>query len=500
MFFRVVLSVAILFLGGVALQAEPSSSGASAQRLTLEQCLARARANNARMAVGRADLEMARAALGQALSAYWPTLSADVKATRLDEDPVFTFPGSTYEVPAMTIAVPDMSVSVPGRQVGPVSVPSTTVSVPGQSYAVPAQSFSVPEQEIKVMDRDTVVAGVYATLPLFTGGLRPALAQQARAGIASAEQQLRRTEADLVYDTTRFYYGAVLAAQLTATARDTLERMEATQELTERMYSTGSGKVKKTDFLRSRSMVEVIRGALAEVESRGQAARAALAMALGEGGMAAVEPADAAIPFRPQPGDLAAAIAAAQAGSPDLSRAEAGRRAAAGKLQEARSGHWPKVALLGAATHLENGYDMGATDARNTDNWMIGVGATLPLFEGFRVSYQVREAAAGLQRMNYYRDLLADVIALQVKLAWSDLDRVIRQEQSARAGLAAATENRQLNVRAYQDELVETKDVIEAQLTEAVLQSQYYRVLFEHADARARLDQIAGRAGAGEGP
>lgn len=491
--------IAIFGVGIIA-----NAQAQSVQKLTLDECVGLARQNNERAAVSAADLQAARATLQQALSGYWPKLSADVKATRLDEDPLFTMPSTTFvtppmniQVPAMSVGVPAQNFTVPAQMIGPIPVPAQNVPVPAQTIGVPAQTFVVPskrvvvpEQQIRVMDRDNVVAGLRATLPLYTGGLRPAYVDQARAGIDAAKEQIRRTDADLVYETTKFYYGAVLAQQLTRTAHDTLERMEATLDLTERMFNTGSGKVKKTDFLRTRSMVEVIRGSVAEAEGRKSAACAALALSIGAGWPVAVEPSAEEIPFAAPASELASVIRAAQASSPDVARAEAGLRAAEAKVREARSGYLPKVGLMGQATRIENAYSKGAVDDENVENWLVGIGAELPLFEGFKVKAKVREAHAGYEKMKHYRALAEDVVALQVQLAWIDLERSARQETSARAGFGAARENRELNVRAYQDELVETKDVIEAQLMEAFLEAQHLKVIFEHADAKARMDQI----------
>ena len=50
------------------------------------------------------------------------------------------------------------------------------------------------------------------------------------------------------------------------------------------------------------------------------------------------------------------------------------------------------------------------------------------------------------------------------------------------------------NVRAYQEELVETKDVIEAQLVESFTSASLYRARHELRAALADLDYRIGRA------
>lgn len=66
------------------------------------------------------------------------------------------------------------------------------------------------------------------------------------------------------------------------------------------------------------------------------------------------------------------------------------------------------------------------------------------------------------------------------------------QQKASLAVCQSAKENRELNVRAYQDELVETKEVIEAQIMEALLAGQYQKVLYDHMEAQARLEFLVG--------
>jgi outer membrane protein TolC len=84
-------------------------------------------------------------------------------------------------------------------------------------------------------------------------------------------------------------------------------------------------------------------------------------------------------------------------------------------------------------------------------------------------------------------------VSLEARLAAIAIDKARAQRASTRRAYDAATENRDLHVRAYQDELVETKDMIEAQLVEAVLAGQHFKTLYDLADAEARLRALLGR-------
>jgi hypothetical protein len=58
--------------------------------------------------------------------------------------------------------------------------------------------------------------------------------------------------------------------------------------------------------------------------------------------------------------------------------------------------------------------------------------------------------------------------------------------------MTAATENRDLNTRAYENELVETEKVIRAQLMEALMQAQHYKALYDHIALKSQLNLLVG--------
>ena len=80
-----------------------------------------------------------------------------------------------------------------------------------------------------------------------------------------------------------------------------------------------------------------------------------------------------------------------------------------------------------------------------------------------------------------------------MKYIFIQMMSVQEQKNSSQAAALAAEENRSLNERAYQEELVETKDLIEAQLVESLMKAQYQKSLFDNVEARANLAFVVGR-------
>ena len=286
--------------------------------------------------------------------------------------------------------------------------------------------------------------------------------------------------------------GAVLARKVYQIGRDSLDRLETTLRLTEDLYKRGSGKVKKTDYLRSKATVEGVRAMVAELANNEKLARAGLINTLGLGWQTAIELTEQEIPYSPLKADLEKLVHSSYQFNPDWAKFKAGLEAADLKIKEEQSGHLPKVALTGSLNHIDNPYDQGIVTGRNKEFMSMGVALEIPIFSGFLTKYKIREARANLEKIKEERVLLEEGIALQVKDAFLRLLRAQEQQKAARAATLAATENRELNERAYRDELVETKDVLEAQVMESTLEAQYQKVLYDHTEALAQLNLIIG--------
>jgi outer membrane protein TolC len=129
----------------------------------------------------------------------------------------------------------------------------------------------------------------------------------------------------------------------------------------------------------------------------------------------------------------------------------------------------------------------------NRNSWTLGLRMDLPIFNGFRTQNEVKEAQARLEKIKHEKILLKEGLALQVKDAFLQIGRSQGQVKATKDALNSALENRELNVRAYQDELVETKDVIEAQLMEFFINGQYLKALYDNIANKINLEFIIGK-------
>jgi len=201
----------------------------------------------------------------------------------------------------------------------------------------------VPAKDVKHLDRDLVAGSLDLLYPVYTGGKRGALAKQAEIGVQIAQEAARRTDLQIIYDVKRMYFGKILATRLQTLGQETLERLQATQTLTERLYQTGTGTVKKTDYLRTNMMVATVRSLLESLRSNEALATAALINVLGFPWDTRLEVTDAEIPFTPFTGEMRDLVAAAYQFNPDWGKLELALAAAETSIRQAKSGHLPTI-------------------------------------------------------------------------------------------------------------------------------------------------------------
>ena len=239
-------------------------------------------------------------------------------------------------------------------------------------------------------------------------------------------------------------------------------------------------------------MVETLRSALAQLEKNEAMAQAALAYTMGLAWHESVRPANEEIPFEPVHIDMDSFVDEAYAFNPDWRSVEAGVRAAEGSLREAKSGHYPKLAATGEIHRWWNSYDAGMATDVNKQGWTVGLGIKVPIFNGMLTRGKIGEARARLNRISEQRIVLREGIGLQVRNTLLGIEAAEKQYQATLEAMKSAIENRELNIRAYQNDLVETEDVIKAQLMEALMSAQHYKVVYDHVELLSKLNLVVG--------
>ncbi len=453
------------------------------QNFTLQQAINTALHNSEKNKISNYDLQIANEQYKQAISANFPSLDLEIGAIKKDEDFINITKGEIAlpkEI-SNTLAL----ISAPDAQKPLVQQAIATNQIP--QVVMPLNYESI------VMGDTTVAGKLKLTYPLYSGGKISALQKQAKINKEIAQINQKSTKEEIIFSVKKYYYGSILAQQITNLLEETSFRMDALNDLTKSLYNGGSEHVKKTDYYRTQIASSAIKAFYSQMQTKTKLAKSALLFAMGIDQQSKINLTNDKQIIQKPAKTLKYWIQTAYKNNKKLAKINKALKIYDAKIDESKSEYKPNIALLGTYEKLHNNYDGGLSNAQNDTSWSVGIGAKWNLFNGFRTDGKVSEAKLAKLKLKEQKKLLKNAIALQVKKAYFEAMGTTKQLKSLDQSVKSAQANRDLNTRAYQADMVKTKDVVEAQITEAQIKAKYFQTYYNHLLSYASLEQLAGK-------
>lgn len=173
---------------------------------------------------------------------------------------------------------------------------------------------------------------------------------------------------------------------------------------------------------------------------------------------------------------------------PDLVAAEAQIKAAEAQIVAARAAGLPTVSLNGSASRFNSNGTTASSYSKG-----LGISLSVPLFTGFRDTYQLRTAQAQLEGRQADREQVMNQIALDV---WKAYQSLRTNSQSLRAAddlLASAELSEKMASGRYRAGLGSILDVLNAQSALASASQQRVAALYNYQASKFALVQAIGQ-------
>ncbi len=431
------------------------------QHLSLSSAIEIALKNNVEKQISYQSAAIAESQYQQALSARWPTLTLQAGFQHRDKEPMF-------------------------------NVPASQVPLPPQFMAFGIASITAPAQSIKLMDQNVSTAALQLMYPLYTGGKITSIINQASIGKEIAQEEFRRTSLQVVRDVKRYYYAAQLTRELDNTAKEIVSSLSSTRDFTKGLYEGGSETVNKLDFIKTELAVSYAKSAEIDFASKHKAALAALANTMGaswDSQISIETPLNSKINQDPQ---LQALVEQANQFNPQINILKLAVRASNEKIDEARSGYFPQIALTADAKHLDSNSDTALINGSTKDSWTIGVGISLPLFNGGMTSNQVNTAKLQSSQMQDRQKLVELGVATLVKNLFIEYDSARQQISISEQAAKQAQENVELTSSALQIGASKPQDMIEASILEGIVKGNLLRAQHDQQLQLAEINYVLG--------
>ncbi|HMK34066.1 MAG TPA: TolC family protein [Desulfomonilaceae bacterium] len=442
-------------------QGKPNSG---TEVLTLEQCIEIARANNPGLAAGAWDVQTALAQRDNAASERWPNF----------------------------------------RGVG-----SYTSYVQNQRL-VPVRKNNDPG-----MFSSSIVAGdIILRMPLFTGGRIRSEISAADLLSQAATQRLARTWEELIFNVSSTFYTILGQQPVIESLQFSIKALN--KQLQRAVDMMRVGKAAKVDVLRTEVRISDVEQRLVREQTVLDIQRRLLTTLMGIGDdRGPLKPQGELRALRPVP-DLNGALAMAYAERGDYKAARSSVDSQAMKLAAARAQRWPRLSLEGsygtryAAGITDNAaafinrfvrtpaplgqgkefYSPGVSPSLPVGN--IGVVADYPIFDGGKITSQVREQESRLASTQQNLRKLELQIRLDVETGLLNVDSARKRVLATRKAIEQAKESFRIETEKYDLGKGSITDVLDAQAAMLDAQTNHYRALADYSIALAQLGLATG--------
>lgn len=289
-------------------------------------------------------------------------------------------------------------------------------------------------------------AALKATQPLFNRSLTATISQ-ADSALVGAQADLAAAEQDLMVRLAQAYFDVL-------NARDSLEAAQATRKAIGEQLAAAKrnfevGNVTVTDVREAQARSD--QAAAAEIGATNElmTKRATLDQLVGRVG---VEPKPLLTPVNVpalSPANAEDWITRSES-APNVRKAQAALDIARGETKKARAGHLPTVDLVGQVSRTNNSAASPQGAVGSTDNYSVGVQASVPLFAGFSVQNHVKETLALEEKSERDLDNARRTIQLGTRTAFMGVQSgvaLVKANEAAESSYKLALEATQLGYR-----------------------------------------------------
>ena len=301
----------------------------------------------------------------------------------------------------------------------------------------------------------------------------------------AAEQQLNRTDQELVFQTVQAYYAVLLAQKQLQVAQEAMKTVEAIEQ--ESRARVESGMAVDSDLLSAQVLASSRQQELIERRNQLAMARTRLALAMGMPADSMYQPQEVLQERTFPPADMNQLEKTALEKRPDLKRIAAERSAQAKSVAMAKAAFGPRLNAFGSWE--EDSQSVGWTGA---NNWVAGAELQFDLFSGGSKRAALAREKALQERAVAAQAGYEDSVRLEVRDAYYQFDAAQQQVKVAHAAIAQADESLRINQNRYEGGLSTVTDMLRVEDAAHHAKADYWQAVYRMYSSYAAVELASG--------
>ncbi|MGH9771170.1 MAG: TolC family protein [Candidatus Acidiferrales bacterium] len=327
-------------------------------------------------------------------------------------------------------------------------------------------------------------AGVFATLPVYTGGRIKSATELAQAHRELAQVSVQDVERNLDFDVTSTYAHIVELDRDVQAARESVKALTESQRIVDQML--GVGKVARVDRLKVVARLADVQSTLIDFTNAREIEAGQLNALMGRAVDTPVV-VETTLPQQPAPVSLPELPRAAATGNTKYQIAQAQLNVAEHSVDVAKSDLRPSVSL--AANFLAQSADPFSAYKGGA---IGGVVFSFPLFDRTR-NHEVEEAKSReLERQSEATQAKLDAMQ-RTRTAYLQIQDAEERIRATQAAIGSAREALRIEQEKQRYGRTIIENVLDAQAALLTSEADYYRALADHTIAVAALKRETGR-------
>lgn len=439
---------ATIFVMAIVLWLLASSS--FAETLTLNEAIDYAIGHNKELDSKREQVAGAEAKLMQATAPVLPQLSAELSYMRLSQVPEINFTLDSFG------SIPIMST------MDPISINK------------------------KMGDEDNYKAELKLQQLIFASGQAYKAICATKSSVKAKKHTVAAAEEELAKKVSEAFYSLIFAKEVFAAQVESLRTSEAHLKDVQNLYKFESAS--KFELLRSEVEVANLRPEVSKAQNRVKLAKNGLKVLLG---MDHDEPLEISGSLESERIDLTydSAVKSVRTNREEFLGLDAAIEAQKHLVWVGTAQWLPKIAAFGTLGTQKPWY----FEEDWTELWSVGVGMSIPIFDGLSSLGKRREAQAQKREFEKQKDALSDGIDFTIRQALLDLEEIDNRITETKQNVNRAKEAYEIAEVSYKEGVLKNIEVLDAQLALTGARTKYIQALFDYQVAKTQLLAASGQ-------
>ncbi len=325
--------------------------------------------------------------------------------------------------------------------------------------------------------------------PIFTGFALLSNYRLAELGIDQSQLEMDLEKLDLVLRVKEAYFNILGADKAAEVAQTTVESLTQTVKVARSFFEVGM--IPVNDVLKAEVELASAEQSLVRAKNAALTSRSNFNTVLVRPVNDPVEVEDILV-FKPEVGEYDAYVKLAFDNRPEIKILDVNLLQADQQIRLAKSKYYPEIGLTYQYISQGDSPSVDGSPFVDANTWQVMAVANWTFFEWGKTYYTVKEKQSVKRQIIETKSDVEDGIRLQVKQAVLDLDSSAKNIPVTQKGIESGEENLRVNAERYRAQVSTITDLLDAQTLLARARLDYYRALYDHNLAKARLDRALG--------